>query len=48
MGPGKQFADVVDEDGHRLVVRNGYHQQRDVVTGARAAGERQAGGPGNQ
>jgi putative transposase len=32
----EQFADVVDEDGHRLVVRNGYHQQRDVVTGAGA------------
>jgi len=25
-----QFADVVDEDGHRLVVRNGYHHERDV------------------
>src|SRR5664280_3563741 len=32
----EQFADVVDEDGHRLVVRNGYHLQRDVVTGAGA------------
>jgi putative transposase len=32
----EQFADVVDEDGHRMVVRNGYHQQRDVVTGAGA------------
>jgi putative transposase len=31
-----QFADVVDEDGRRMVVRNGYHQQRDVVTGAGA------------
>ena len=31
-----QFADVLDEDGHRLVVRNGYHQQRDVATGAGA------------
>jgi putative transposase len=31
-----QFADVVDEHGHRLVVRNGSHQQRDVVTGAGA------------
>ena len=32
----EQFADQVDEDGHRLVVRNGYHQQRDVLTGAGA------------
>jgi putative transposase len=32
----EQFADVVDEDGHRPVVRNGYHQRRDVVTGAGA------------
>ena len=32
----EQFADVVDEDGHRLVVRNGYHLQRDAVTGAGA------------
>ncbi len=31
-----QFADVVDERGHRLVVRNGSHQQRDVATGAGA------------
>ena len=30
----EQFADVLDEEGHRLVVRNGYHQDRDVVTGA--------------
>ncbi len=50
----EQFADVLDEDGHRLVVRNGYHQEREVVTGAgavtvtRAAGERQAGRPGNR
>ena len=29
----EQFADVLDEDGHRLVVRNRYHQQRDVATG---------------
>ena len=32
----EQFADVRDEDGHRLVVRNGYHQERAVVTGAGA------------
>lgn len=32
----EQFADVRDERGRRLVVRNGYHQQRDVVTGAGA------------
>ena len=29
-------ADQVDEDGHRLVVRNGYHQPRQVVTAAGA------------
>ncbi len=32
----EQFVDVLDEDGHRLVVRNGYHQQRAVATGAGA------------
>ena len=32
----EQFADVLDEDGHRLVVRNGYHLQREVATGAGA------------
>ncbi|MEA2643864.1 MAG: putative transposase, partial [Chloroflexota bacterium] len=26
------FADQVDENGHRLVVRNGYHRVRDVLT----------------
>ena len=27
----EQFADILDEDRHRVVVvRNGYHQQRDV------------------
>ncbi|MCF8608914.1 IS256 family transposase [Gordonia sp. HY285] len=31
-----QFADHLDENGHRLVVRNGYHQPREVVTGAGA------------
>src|SRR6478609_5708793 len=31
-----QFADVRDENGHRMVVRNGYHQQREVATGAGA------------
>ena len=29
-----QFADVRDESGHRLVVRNGCHQPREVLTGA--------------
>jgi transposase-like protein len=29
-----QFADVRDESGHRLVVRNGCHQPRDVLTSA--------------
>lgn len=28
------FADERDEHGHRLVVRNGYHQAREVLTGA--------------
>ncbi len=32
----EQHADVVDQDGHRMVVRNGYHQQRDVTTAAGA------------
>ena len=31
-----QFADQLDEDGHRLVVRNGYHQAREVLTAAGA------------
>lgn len=31
-----QFADQLDEDGHRLVVRNGYHQPREVLTSAGA------------
>ena len=32
----EQFADQVDENGHRLVVRNGSHHQRDVLTAAGA------------
>jgi hypothetical protein len=32
----EQFIDQVDEHGRRLVVRNGYHQQRDVLTAAGA------------
>ena len=42
------FADEVDEDGRRLVVRNGHHQARGGDhgcgggAGARAAGQRQA------
>jgi hypothetical protein len=31
----------VDENGHRLVVRNGYHEPRDVVTAAGAVPVRQ-------
>ena len=31
-----QFADQLDENGRRLVVRNGHHQQRDVLTAAGA------------
>ncbi len=30
------FADRVDENGHRLVVRNGYHAEREVMTAAGA------------
>jgi hypothetical protein len=29
-----QFADVLDDDGHRMVVRNEFHQQRNVATSA--------------
>ena len=36
----EQFIDQVDDDGRRLVVRNGYHQQRDVLTAAGAVAER--------
>jgi putative transposase len=32
----EQFADQVDENGHRLVVRNGYHDERTVLTAAGA------------
>jgi len=31
-----QFANHLDKDGRRLVVRNGYHQERDVLTAAGA------------
>ena len=31
-----QFADECDENGHRLVVRNGYHEPREVTTAAGA------------
>jgi hypothetical protein len=30
----EQFADQLDENGHRLVVRNGYHDERIVLTAA--------------
>src|SRR6478736_4619658 len=30
------FTDLVDEDGYRLVVRNGYHGEREVLTAAGA------------
>ena len=33
------FADEVDEHGRRLVVRNGYHAEREVVTAAGAVGQ---------
>jgi putative transposase len=32
----EQFADHLDENGHRLVVRNGYHHEREVLTAAGA------------
>jgi transposase-like protein len=32
----EQFADHLDEDGRRLVVRNGYHGEREVLTAAGA------------
>jgi putative transposase len=32
----EQFADQLDDNGRRLVVRNGYHQPRDVLTAAGA------------
>jgi putative transposase len=32
----EQFTDQLDENGHRLVVRNGYHQVREVLTAAGA------------
>ena len=31
-----QFTDQVDENGHRLVVRNGSHNEREVMTAAGA------------
>ena len=37
----EQYADQVDEHGHRLVVRNGYHDPREVVTAAGAVPVRQ-------
>jgi hypothetical protein len=36
----ERFADPLDDNGHRLVVRNGYHQQRDVLTAAGAVSVR--------
>ena len=35
-----QFSDQVDEHGRRLVVRNGHHHQRDVLTAAGAVSVR--------
>src|SRR5690242_13086177 len=32
----EQYADQLDENGRRLVVRNGYHQAREVLTAAGA------------
>src|SRR6185503_1511420 len=36
----EQFVDQVDERGHRLVVRNGYHEERTVLTAAGAVAVR--------
>ena len=35
------FADQLDENGHRLVVRNGFHEPREVTTAAGAVPVRQ-------
>jgi hypothetical protein len=40
----EQFTDGVDEAGRRLVVRNGYHQPREVTTAAGAVPVRQPRG----
>jgi hypothetical protein len=37
----EQFTDEVDEAGRRLVVRNGYHAEREVTTAAGAVAVRQ-------
>lgn len=37
----EQFADKLDEHGHRLVVRNGYHEPREVTTAAGVVAVRQ-------
>ncbi|SHI57378.1 Transposase, Mutator family [Tessaracoccus bendigoensis DSM 12906] len=37
----EQFRAEVDEEGHRLVVRNGYHAEREVTTAAGAVAVRQ-------
>ena len=34
--PTSRFTDLVDENGYRLVVRNGYHGEREVLTAAGA------------
>ncbi len=39
-------AELVDEDGRRLVVRNGYHQAREVSTAAGADEHTEAGEAG--
>lgn len=40
----EQFAEHLDEHGRRLVVRNGYHHERDVLTAAGGGeGDRTAG-----
>jgi putative transposase len=49
----EQFADELDADGRRLVVRNGYHNEREVMTSSGAVavrnqGERQACRSGNR
>jgi hypothetical protein len=36
----EQFADQVDDNGHRLVVRKRYHDEREVLTAAGAVAVR--------
>jgi len=44
----QQFADRLDENGRRLVVRNGYHQAREVLTAAGGGRGQSAAGQGRR